>query len=273
MGDGRLFITAPQRGVNRFGAGRSWGYRAGITIVIIEVAFSRLDPACRSASGRAVVVIDVIRATTTITMALHHGCAGVIPVRTLSEAKTVARRLGGGILLAGERGAARAAGFELGNSPAEYGRERVKSKTVVLTTTNGTSAFQAVLGAQAIIACSFLNAAAAARWLTGTGLDILIVCAGQRGRFCLEDAVGSGMLIDRLLDIADRACECSDAARAAHQLFATYRDDLIGMLRGCEWGRKIIQKGFGADLEICAQVDLTDIVPVMQKDRLVAERT
>lgn len=240
--------------------------------MIIDVAFSRLDPTCRSASGRAVAVIDVIRATTTITMALHHGCAGVIPVRTLSEARVVAKRLGGGVLLAGEREADRAAGFELGNSPAEYGRERVKGKTVVLTTTNGTRAFQAAPGTQVIIACSFLNAAAAARWLTDTGLDILIVCAGRHGRFCLEDAVGSGILIDRLLSISDRACEFSDSARAAHQLFATYQNDLLGMLRGCEWGRKIIQKGFGADLEICAQVDLTDIVPVMQKDRLVAER-
>jgi 2-phosphosulfolactate phosphatase len=81
------------------------------------------------------------------------------------------------------------------------------------------------------------------------------------------------MLIDRLLSISTRALELSDAARAAHQLFATYRDDLLGMLRGCEWGRNIIQKGLGTDLEICAQVDLTDIVPVMHKDRLVAKRT
>ncbi|MDE2483801.1 MAG: 2-phosphosulfolactate phosphatase [candidate division NC10 bacterium] len=241
--------------------------------MMIDVAFSRLDPACRSASGRAVAVIDVIRATTTITMALHQGCAGVIPVRTLSEARAVARRLSRSALLAGERGAERAAGFELGNSPAEYGQERVQGKTIVLTTTNGTRTFQAASGAQVIIACSFLNVSAAARWLTGTGLDILIVCAGRHGRFCLEDVVGSGMLIDRLLNISERPIECSDAAGAAHQLFLTYRDDLLGMLQGCEWGREIIQKGFGADLEICAHVDLTDIVPVMRKDCLVAERT
>jgi 2-phosphosulfolactate phosphatase len=205
-------------------------------------------------------------------MALRQGCAGVIPVRTLNEARTVARRLGKGALLAGERGAERAAGFDLGNSPAEYGRERVKGKTVVLTTTNGTRTFQAASEAQALIACSFLNAAAAARWLAGTGLDILIMCAGRQGRFCLEDCVGSGMLIDRLLNISDNSIECSDAAWAAHTLFTAYRDDPLRMLRGCEWGREIIHKGFGADLEICAQVDLTDIVPVIRAGRLVAER-
>lgn len=240
--------------------------------MIIDVAFSRLDPACRSASGQAVAAIDIIRATTTITMALHHGCAGVIPVRTLSEARAVVERLGRGTLLAGERGAERVTGFDLGNSPTEYGQERVKGRTIVLTTTNGTRTFQAVSGAQAIIACSFLNVSAAARWLKGTGLNILIVCAGRHGRFCLEDVVGSGMLIDRVLDIADRPIECSDAARAARQLFLPYRDDLLGMLQGCEWGRAISQKGFGADLEICGQVDFTDVVPVMQDGYLIAKR-
>lgn len=240
---------------------------------MIDVAFSRSDPVCRSASGRAVAVIDVIRATTTITMALHQGCTGVIPVRTLSEARAVAQRLGTRALLGGERGAERATGFELGNSPTEYGRERVKGKTIVLTTTNGTRTFQAVSGAQAIIACSFLNVSAAAHWLAATGLDILIACAGRHGRFCLEDVVGSGMLIDRILGIDDRLIELTDVARAAHQLFTNYRADLLGMLRGCQWGREIIRKGFGADLEICAHVDLTDIVPVMHKGCLVAERT
>jgi 2-phosphosulfolactate phosphatase len=241
--------------------------------MMIDVAFSRLDTVCGSASGRAVAVIDVIRATTTITMALHQGCAGVIPVRTLNEARAVARNLGRRALLAGERVAEKAAGFDLGNSPTEYRRERVKGKTVVLTTTNGTRTFHAASEARAIIACSFPNVSAAARRLVATGLDILIICAGRRGRFCLEDVVGSGMLIDRAFRISDRPIECSDAAMAAHQLCTIYQDDLPGMLRGCEWGREIIQKGFGADLELCAQVDLTDVVPVMHKGRLVAERT
>lgn len=205
-------------------------------------------------------------------MALHHGCVGVIPVRTLGEAKALAQRLGRKALLAGERGAERVVGFALGNSPAEYRQERVKGRTIVLTTTNGTRTLQAASAARILVACSFLNVSAAARRLTKTGLDILIVCAGRHGRFCLEDAVGSGMLIDRALRIADCPIECSDAARAAHQLFTIHQDDLLGTLRDCAWGREMMRKGFEADLEICAQVDLTDIVPVMRKDRLVAER-
>jgi 2-phosphosulfolactate phosphatase len=240
--------------------------------VILDLAFSRLDPVRRSASGRAVAVIDVIRATTTITVALHHGCVGVIPVLTLKEARGLALRLGGGGLLAGERGAVKVPGFDLGNSPVEYGRDNVEGKTIVLTTTNGTRAFQAVEGARVIVATAFLNGSAAARWLMRAGLDVLIVCAGQRGRFCLEDAVGGGMLIDRLLTISDRSLELSDAARAAHQLFVVHQNDLLGMLQCCEWGKHLIQKGFGSDLEICSGVDTTEVVPVMQEGRLVAER-
>jgi len=218
------------------------------------------------------VVIDVIRASTTITIALHHGCAGIVPVRTLREARVVALTLGDGVLLAGERAAAKIAGAHLGNSPAEYERERIEGKTVVLTTTNGTRAFRAIDGARDVIACAFLNMSATARWLRRAGLDVLIVCAGRNGHFCLEDAVGGGMLIDRLSRISDRPLELSDGARAARLLYAADQGDLLEMLRGCEWGRGITRKGFGADLEICAQVDLTDVVPVMREGRLVAER-
>jgi 2-phosphosulfolactate phosphatase len=218
------------------------------------------------------VVIDVIRASTTITIALHHGCAGIVPVRTLREARVVALTLGDGVLLAGERAAAKIAGAHLGNSPGEYERERIEGKIVVLTTTNGTRAFRVIDGAREVIACAFLNVSASARWLRRAGLDVLIVCAGRNGHFCFEDAVGGGMLIDRLSRISDRPLELSDAARAAHLLYSANQGDLLEVLRGCEWGRGITRKGFGPDLEICAQVDLTDVVPVMREGRLVAER-
>lgn len=238
----------------------------------VDIALSRRDLGRRSAAGRAAVVIDVIRASTTITIALHHGCAGIVPVRTLREARVVALTLGDGVLLAGERAAAKIAGAHLGNSPGEYERERIEGKIVVLTTTNGTRAFRAIDGAGEVIACAFLNVSASARWLRRAGLDVLIVCAGRNGHFCFEDAVGGGMLIDRLSRISDRPLELSDAARAAHLLYSANQGNLLEVLRGCEWGRDITRKGFGADLEVCAQVDLTDVVPVMREGRLVAER-
>ncbi|MBI2902771.1 MAG: 2-phosphosulfolactate phosphatase [Candidatus Methylomirabilis oxyfera] len=237
----------------------------------VDIALSRRELGRRSAAGQAAVVIDVIRASTTITIALHHGCAGIVPVRTLREARAVALTLGNGALVAGERAAAKMAGADLGNSPSEYGRERVEGKTVVLTTSNGTRAIRTIESARAVVACAFLNVSATARWLQRAGADVLIVCAGRNGQFCLEDAVGGGMLIDCLSRLSDRCLELSDAARAVHLLYSTNRGDLLEMLRGCEWGREITRKGFGADLEVCAQVDLTDVVPVMREGRLVAE--
>jgi len=237
----------------------------------LDIAFSRRDVTRRSASRRAAIVIDVIRASTSIAVALHNGCAGIIPVRARDEARTLAATLGGSVLLAGERRAAKIPGFDLGNSPGDFSRERVAGKTVVLTTTNGTRAFQAVEGAREVVACAFVNVSAVARWLVAAGLDALIVCAGRRGQFCLGDAVGAGMLIDRLLRIFDGDVTLSDAARAARMLYTAQQDDLLGMLRDCEWGRSLAREGFAADLEICAQVDFTGTVPVMRDGRLVAE--
>ena len=240
--------------------------------MIVDIALSRRDLGRHAGAGRSAVVIDVIRASTTITIALHHGCAGIVPARSLREARAIALRLGDATLLAGERAASKVVGADLGNSPAEYERERVEGKIVVLTTTNGTRALRAIEGARAVIACAFLNVSAAARWLRRAGPDVLIVCAGRNGHFCFEDAVGGGMLIDRLLRLSDRSLQLSDAARAAHLLYTANGGALLEMLRGSEWGRDITRKGFGADLEICAQVDLTDVVPVMREGRLVAER-
>ncbi len=237
----------------------------------LDVAFSRHDVARRSASSRAAIVIDIIRASTTIAIALHNGCAGIIPVGERDEARTLAATLGGSVLLAGERRAEKIAGFDLGNSPADFSRERVAGKTVVLTTTNGTRAFRALDGAREVIVCAFVNVSAVARWLSRAGLDVMIVCAGRRGHFCLEDAVGGGMLIDRLLRVFDGAIALSDAARASRMLYAAHQGDLLGMLRDCEWGRGLTEEGFGADLEICAQVDVIGTVPVMRDGRLVAE--
>jgi 2-phosphosulfolactate phosphatase len=184
----------------------------------------------------------------------------------------MARALDEEVLLSGERGASRMAGFSLGNSPAEYSRDRVEGKLVVMTTSNGTRALQAVREALAVIVCSFLTVSAAARWLDRAGLDVVIVCAGRRGRFCLEDAVGSGMLIERVCHLGRDGVELTDAAEAARLLYLAHRQDLAALLGRSEWGRRLRTAGFSADLEVCARVDVTDIVPTLRNGRLVAER-
>jgi 2-phosphosulfolactate phosphatase len=240
--------------------------------MILDVDFGGGGRERRAASGRAAVVIDILRASTTITVALHHGSAGVVPVRTVGHARAAARALGDGVLLGGERRAARVTGFDLGNSPGEYTRERVQGRVVVLTTTNGTRALHNARPASAVIACAFVNVSAAARWVARCGLDVIVMCAGRKGGFAIEDAVGAGMLVDRLLSGTGGPAAVSDAAGAARLLYAAHRGDLLAMLHGSEWGRDIARQGFGDDLELCARVDLTDVVPVMRDGRLVPER-
>ena len=151
-------------------------------------------------AGVTAVVLDVVRASTTIVTALAGGARAVVPVATPRGRPSARPRLGRG---AGpRRGRARRerrpSGFDCGNSPAEYTPERVAGRTVVFTTTNGTRALLALTGARRVSVGGFVNAAAVTRWVAREPGDVLLVCAGERGRFCLEDAVCAGLLVSRL---------------------------------------------------------------------------
>jgi 2-phosphosulfolactate phosphatase len=133
--------------------------------MIVDVALVPTElPDNHQLSNQAVLVIDVLRATSTISTALAAGATSVVPVEEAGEASKLAEALGGGVILAGERGGLPLPGFHLGNSPAEYRREKVAGRVVVLTTTNGTYALRKVQAANQVGVASFLNAAAATKW-------------------------------------------------------------------------------------------------------------
>ncbi len=125
------------------------------------------------------MVIDALRATTTMTVAFENGCSAFIPVATVEEARELAAR-NPGFLLAGERGAVALPGFDLGNSPRDFRPEKVKGKVVVMTTTNGTRALVASRRGAEIFIGSFLNLGALTGRLVEAGRDILIACAGKK---------------------------------------------------------------------------------------------
>lgn len=150
-----------------------------------------------SVGQRTVVVIDVLRATSTILEALVNGARDVLPVESVEQAVRKAQELGREqVILCGERDVERVEGFDLGNSPLEYVPERVRGKTLVLTTTNGTRAILLGAGGTDCLIASFLNATATAERVVRSATDVLILCAGREGRFSLEDAVCAGV-IDR----------------------------------------------------------------------------
>ncbi len=224
--------------------------------------------------GRVVVVIDVLRASTTIVTALAHGARAVIPFESAEEAVTRFRSFERSeVLLAGERKAARISGFDLGNSPAEFTPEVVEGKTILLTTSNGTVALAAVQGAREVLVGAFVNLAAtvaAVRSHLRAGADVAVVCAGSERQFALEDAVCAGRLL-RLLARRLAGAQWNDAARAVVTLERKHGRDVAACLAGTVHGRALAEAGFAADIARCAELDTQVVVPVYH-DRQVTAR-
>ncbi|MDT8900878.1 2-phosphosulfolactate phosphatase [Anaeroselena agilis] len=226
----------------------------------IDVYFTPQDYIARPPSGEcAVAVLDIFRATTSMVTAFANGSRRIIPVKTVEEALALKKRHPGG-LLAGERQARPIAGFDLGNSPFEYNRSAVDGKTIIMTTTNGTTALKTAEQATKVYIGAFVNAAALCRILSSLSSDIVILCAGTRGQLTIEDALCAGLLADRLAGRGD----LSDAAVAALAIYNDYRTDLVRRTSLGTHARYLAAIGYGADIDYCLRQDLFDIVPVFQ---------
>ena len=221
---------------------------------------------------RVVLVIDVLRASTSIAAALHNGARAVIPFQGVDEAITRARSLERSeVLLAGERKMAPIAGFQLGNSPREFTADVVAGKIIVMTTTNGTAAFSSTLGATEVLVGSFANYSAVLAWLRAAaraGKSITIVCAGNHGRFALEDAICAGRFVR---GIARRGIQpdLGDAANVAAIVDRRMGADLPAVLRDSEHGRALMEAGLGEDVSYCAGIDTHSVVPVYRDRQVV----
>ncbi|HEY7676455.1 MAG TPA: 2-phosphosulfolactate phosphatase [Candidatus Methylomirabilis sp.] len=225
------------------------------------MALSPAEYPAKVPPARRAVLIDVIRATTSIVVAFQRGCAGVIPVRTPEEARVARARLGDEpALLCGEQGGLRIPGFDLGNSPHELLGAHLAGRRLILCTSNGTRALASLAGVVELWIGALRNAAAVARALAGGGGDALLACAGKDETFCLEDAACAGAIV-HALRAGGRPVEPSDAAAAAEVLFLHYRGDLLSMLRGADWGRRIEGMGLLEDIRLCAELDAAPVAP------------
>lgn len=209
----------------------------------------------------AVLVIDVLRATTMMIRLLEAGASEIFPVTEVEEARELALRLGPGTLLAGEREGLPPDGFDMGNSPSAVDPALVKGKRVVLTTTNGTRAISRSAKAPHLALAAFVNAHAIVEWVEKTRADQLtIVCAGTKDRFSLDDALCAGLIVDRLR--AGGGWSATDSAVAAGALFERYRGELVSAVEGCTHGKILTALGFSTDIRLATAVDSTAIVPV-----------
>lgn len=215
---------------------------------------------------RSVVVIDVLRASTTIAMALSKGAKAIIPVTTVESAMKIVGNLEGDVtVLGGERGGRRIEGFHLGNSPLEYTEEKIKGKTIVYSTTNGSQAMVKARLAKEMLVASFVNMSCAATYVTEPSRDIVILCSGRNGMFSLEDAVCAGMLMFKISEtIGKSAVAYGDAGVAALALYKQHAKSLTKLLARCEHGQYLAMIGFGGDLNVCAEVDSIPVIPLLR---------
>jgi 2-phosphosulfolactate phosphatase len=219
-----------------------------------------------------VLVIDVLRASTSIAAALANGARAVIPFEGVDEAITRARALErSDVLLAGERKMAPIPGFALGNSPKEFTPDVVTGKTIVMTTTNGTAALSNVAGAGEVLVGSFANYSAVLTRLRAAARaekSITLVCAGTNGRFALEDAICAGRFVR---GVARRGIQpvLGDAASVASIVDRRMGADLTAVLRDSEHGRALIEGGLGEDVDYCAGVDRHPVIPVYRDRQVV----
>ncbi len=232
----------------------------------IDVHFSPSSIDELSLKEKVCIVIDVLRATSSIATAFSNGAKEVFPVNTVAEAGKIASNTFGGIVLAGEKNGVIIEGFHLGNSPSEYTEEKVKNKTVVFTSTNGSNAILKTRFAKISLLASFLNIGKVANFLVEKNSDFTIICAGKNNLFCIEDTVCAGMIISLVAESID--VELTDSSVAALALYKNFGHNILYTLKNCEHGNFLCEIGFENDLTVCSSCDLLSVIPIYSNNSI-----
>jgi 2-phosphosulfolactate phosphatase len=221
---------------------------------------------------RKVVVIDVLRATSTIVTALAQQALEVIPVNEPSEAIELVRSIGTReCVLGGEQKGFKIEGFELGNSPADYTEAKVAGKKVILCTTNGTRAIKRAHGAAEVLVASYLNLQTVVDYLGESDKDLLIVCAGREQNISLEDLSCAGMII-RLLRARRNDLQLTDGATVAGLIAGQAQSEgLENFLKSTEHGRYLLQIGMEPDIRDCVALNQYPILPRYLNGKIMIE--
>ena len=231
----------------------------------IEVCYSPQSYPLFHNPDSMVVVIDVLRATSAITTAFYNGVAKMIPVATVEEAKTFKDN---GFLVAAERDGEIIPGFDLGNSPFGYMNDKVKGKTIAITTTNGTQAIEAAKHSSKVIIGSFLNMDLITEYLKKQQKDVLFLCAGWKNKFNLEDTLFAGAVADSLIYKYGFNSSC-DSTIAAMELYKLAKFDLYGFLAHSSHRNRLAKLDLERDIRYCLTPNQCPVIPVMEGKFLV----
>ncbi len=231
--------------------------------MLVEVYFTPHQIDELALRGKTVVVIDVLRASTSIATALHNGAKEIIPVTTVERAVKISGNLFGDyVLRGGERNGRMIEGFNLGNSPFDYSEDKVRGKAIIFSSTNGSLAIEKARFARDMVIGAFVNISSVVQFIKELRQDFFVVCGGTSGRFSLEDTVCAGMLIQKLAEEEGADLSLSDSAIAASLLHKGYRRNILKMVKNSEHGRFLSDIGFGKDLPACAAIDTVPVLPL-----------
>lgn len=211
-----------------------------------------------------VVIIDVLRATSTICTALYNGASKVIPVASVADCIRIGNDLGA--ITAGERDGHIAEGLQYGNSPFEYPRDFVQGKTIVLTTTNGTRLLDMASLAAGIITGSFPNLSAVCDYLSEQAQPVLLGCAAWKDRVNLEDMLFAGAVVNRIKANFDVNC---DSALIAEKLYLEAKNDLFAAMKSATHFQRLVRHGVEKDIRYCLTPDVAPSLPLLQQGALV----
>ena len=212
-----------------------------------------------------VVVIDILRATSSITYGIENGAKAIIPVSLVEECLAYKEK---GYLLAAERNGEVVEGYDFGNSPFSYTKEKVGGKTIVLTTTNGTKALHlASKRAHQVVIGSFLNLDSLCDYLASQAKNVLLLCAGWKDQFNLEDTLFAGAVVSKLRKNFEHF---DDSSVAAEDLYVLAKDDLRKYLHKSSHSHRLAQLNIEEDVVFCLQLNVCTAIPVLEGERLVA---
>lgn len=231
----------------------------------LEVCLSPAMYSKHADDDNLVVIVDILRATSSICVAIHNGVKSLIPVSTVDEAREMKQQ---GYLVASERDGYVLDFADFGNSPFNFIPEIVKGREIAYSTTNGTRCIHMSSHSRAVVIGSFLNISSLAGWLISQDAPVLIFCASWKDRFSLEDTVFAGALAERLMQSGRFETIC-DATTASIDLWTLAKPDLFGYIQKAAQKERLASKGLDDCIEYCLTADLTSVVPAFQNDRLI----
>jgi 2-phosphosulfolactate phosphatase len=235
----------------------------------LEVILTAQSVTDQQVEGRTVVVIDVLRATSTMITAFSNHARAIVPVSSLEEAQYWQNKLGNDdCILCGEKDGLKIPGYHLGNSPQEFTKQAVGDKIIIMNTTNGTKAITNSKNADSVLIGSFLNAQSVIDAIQKKGNAVTLVCSGWKERLSLEDMLCAGLIIDRLLDVGTCVLN-NDYAKITHATYQAYQENIPQAVKESSHAMRLKSIAPVKDFEYCSQIDVQSIAPYVKNGMII----